>query len=127
MKKTKKIILRIIPVLFACLAVITVLGNAGVLAAGDYGISTDLPSGGEELDSVTNLAGSIWTTVTTVAQVAAFIAIIFAGVRYMFASADSKADIKKQTVILVVGAILVFGASIIVQLIMGVVEQVGEV
>ena len=123
MKKSKKLILRLIPVLFACLTVISVLSNAGVLA-----VSTDLPSGGGsgEISAVTDLAYSVWDTVLVIAQVAAFIAIIFAGVRYMFASADSKADIKKQTVILVVGAILVFGASIVVKLIMGVVDEVGN-
>lgn len=42
----------------------------------------------------------------------------------MFASADSKADIKKQLVILVVGAVLVFGASTVVQILMSVVDDI---
>lgn len=122
MKKSKKMMLRMVPVLFACLTVITVLANAGVLA-----VPTDPPTGGSGgLTTVTDLANSVWDTVLVIAQVAAFIAIIFAGVRYMFASADTKADIKKQTIILVVGAILVFGASIVVDLIMGIVEEVGN-
>ena len=50
-------------------------------------------------------------------QVVSMAGIIFAGVRYMFASADSKADIKKQMIWLVIGAVLVFGASTVIQLI----------
>lgn len=67
--------------------------------------------------NVTGVTGRVWQTVITVVQVLAVGAVVFAGLRYMFASADAKADIKKQTVILVVGAILVFGATYIVQLI----------
>ena len=78
------------------------------------------------ISGVTGLEQNIWSTVTVVAQVIAFIAIIFAGIRYMFASADAKADIKKQTIILVVGAIFVFGASLIVQVIMGLFEEATE-
>ena len=42
----------------------------------------------------------------------------------MFASANDKADIKKQTIGLVVGAILVFAASTIVNFIVNVTKDV---
>ncbi len=119
MKNSKKFILRMIPVVILLLVVFT-SGN-GLFATG--GVDTDYPTGGSEIAGITDLAQNIWTTVTVVAQVIAFIAIIFAGIRYMFASADQKADIKKQTVILVVGAIFVFGASTLVQVIMGLFDQ----
>ena len=45
----------------------------------------------------------------------------------MFASADAKADIKKQTVILVVGAIFVFGASTVVQLLMDIFNEAADI
>ena len=64
-----------------------------------------------------NITTNIWSTIITIVQILAVAAVVFAGVRYMFASADAKADIKKQTVILVVGAVLVFGASTIASLI----------
>lgn len=47
-------------------------------------------------------------------QVASMAGIIFAGVRYMFASADSKADLKKGLIHLAIGMIIVFGASSVV-------------
>ena len=66
---------------------------------------------------VEKVVGNVWGTVTLVIQILAVACVVFAGLRYMFASADAKADIKKQTTILVIGAVLVFGATWIVQLI----------
>lgn len=64
----------------------------------------------DRVAKITTASGKIWGTFTVIAQILAISAIIFAGVRYMFASSDTKADIKMQTVILVLGATLAFGA-----------------
>lgn len=104
MKKSKKIILRILPVLLVLVLVIT----PNVFAAD--AITAGVPQGGSQISNITNLGGSIWSTIQVIVQIAAIAAIVFAGVRYMFASADDKANIKKQTVILIVGAALVFAA-----------------
>ena len=56
-------------------------------------ISMSFPSGGTAISNVTTSAKKVWGTVTTIVQILAFAAIVFAGVRYMFASADQKADI----------------------------------
>lgn len=117
MSKSKKFILRAIPVLLLVVVLV---------ASPVFGVGQDLPTGGDGLDSVNNIATNVWGTVLIIAQILAFAAIIFAGVRYMFASADSKADIKRQLVILVVGAVLVFGASTVVQILMSVVEDVSN-
>lgn len=78
---------------------------------------------GQDADpNVTGVVGRVWGTVILIVQVLAVAAVVFAGLRYMFASADAKADIKKQTVILVVGAVLVFGATFIIDLIATVTE-----
>ena len=73
------------------------------------------PPKGNEITAVTNLASSIWGTVVVIVQILAVAAVVFAGLRYMFASADQKADIKKSMGILAVGAILVFAATTIIQ------------
>lgn len=52
-------------------------------------------------------------------QVASMAGIIFAGVRYMFASADSRADLKKGLIHLAIGMIIVFGASSVVGFVTG--------
>ena len=78
---------------------------AGGITAGNPNVS------GSAITGITTVTGNIWKTIQVVVQVLAIVAIVFAGVRYMFASADQKADIKKQTVILIVGAVLVFAAG----------------
>lgn len=120
MKKSKKIILRILPVLLVLALVIT----SNVFAANGNAISADVPEGGNRISKITDLGGSIWSTIQVIVQIAAIAAIVFAGVRYMFASADDKANIKKQTVILIVGAALVFAAVPIAKFIQDTANQV---
>ncbi|MDD3304482.1 MAG: TrbC/VirB2 family protein [Clostridia bacterium] len=117
MKKSKKILYALIPVLLVCVVLLTSNVFADVINTDFSGIK------GNEISSVTNTARNIWSTVALILQIAAIAAIVFAGVRYMFASADTKADIKKQMVILVVGAVLVFGASTVVTFITGITNE----
>ena len=114
MKKSKKIILRLIPVL---LLVVVVL-NSSVFGFNSF-TNENLQDLGEEGDAgvVGTAANNAWAAVRLILQILAVAAIVFAGVRYMFASADQKADIKKSMVILVIGAVFVFGASIIIDFI----------
>lgn len=110
MKKSTKMFLRIMPVIFISFMIV---GSV-------FGISATKPAGGNEISGVTGLANDIWSTVAVIVQILAIAAIVIAGVRYMFASANDKADIKKQTLILVAGAILVFAAVPIAQFIQGI-------
>ena len=101
MKKFNKVLM----ILAMVLLVASPVFASGITA----GNPTNL--GGKAIGGVTTVTGNIWKTIQVVVQVLAIVAIVFAGVRYMFASADQKADIKKQTVILIVGAVLVFAAG----------------
>ncbi len=102
MKKSRKLMLRLVPV-FLVLTLICVSTSS------IFAVSVVKPSGSAN-QNISKLANNIWGTIAVIVQILAIAAIVLAGVRYMFASADEKADIKKQTVILVVGAILVFAA-----------------
>ncbi len=97
----KKFMLRVMPIVLVALLVIT---NSV------FAIDPTEPPKGSAISKVTNTANNLWATVSAVVQILAVLAVVVAGVRYMFASADTKADIKQQTVILVVGAVLVFAA-----------------
>ena len=124
MKKAKKIMMYVIPVLL----VMVVMFTANTIFASSP-VTPELPdsvTGGDASETITNTAGSIWSTVIILFQILAIAAIIIAGIRYMFASADSKADIKKQLVPLVVGAVLVFGATTIIQVIINVTNDVTD-
>lgn len=107
MKKSMKILMKVLPVF-----IVAVLFVSSV-----FGINPVDPPTGTEVGEITDLAANIWSTVAIIIQILAIAAIIIAGLRYMFASADEKADIKTQTITLVVGAILVFAAVPIAQFI----------
>lgn len=111
----KKFLLRAMPVL-AVLMVIVVSTVCPVLADRVDDIMGKANNGG--VGAVDTAVGKIWSTVLTILQIAAVAAIVYAGVKYMFAAADDKAAIKQGLIGLVVGAILVFGASTVVQFIL---------
>ena len=101
--------------------VVAILGSV-------YGVSTNnlntVLSGGNSSGEITGVAKDVWATIATIVQILAVVAVVFAGIRYMFASADAKADIKKQTVILIVGAVLVFGATAILKFVESATTQI---
>ena len=110
----KKFMLRVMPIV---LVAVLIVGNVV------FAIDPKEPSSGTAITGVTNVANNIWATVAAIVQILAVAAVIIAGVRYMFASADTKADIKQQTVILIVGAILVFAAVPLLQFIQNIAKD----
>lgn len=109
-----KKLLKVLPVMFVLSLVLT---NVFALA------NVTMPAGNAS-NTVNTLTGNIWATVSVVIYVLAIAAIVIAGLRYMFASADQKADIKKSTGILIIGAILVFGATLVLNLVKGTVVDI---
>jgi type IV secretory pathway VirB2 component (pilin) len=112
---------RIIMIAVLCSLVFVLLNN--VFA--DYldphmTISTDSSTGTTSIQAILK----IWSVVKLILQVLSVAAIIVTGIRYMFTSADQKADIKKQSYGLVIGAILVFAASTVVNFIVEVTKDV---
>ena len=107
MNKTKMTL----KVAFAIIAIVL------VVATPVFAINVNFPAGNGSVNKIDTSVKRVWGTVTTVVQILAFAAIVFAGVRYMFASADQKADIKKGLGMLTIGAILVFAASTVVKFI----------
>lgn len=119
MKKSKKIFLRVLPILIVLMVFFT-----SSVFCDTVTVKPGAPEGGKAINSITDLGANIWSTIAVIVQIAAIAAIVFAGVRYMFASADDKADIKKQTVVLIVGAVLVFAAVPIAKFITKVADQI---
>ena len=66
------------------------------------------PSGASE---VSNIAGMVIYVIQIIAFAAAVIMLMFVGIKFLTASPEGKAEIKKTAVIYVVGAILLFAAS----------------
>ena len=116
MKKSKKIFLRVLPVLMVLMVVFTT--NIFAAGFGDFNVNSINVVADKNSDTIKTV-NKVWGVILTILQVCAIAAVVFAGVRYMFASADSKADIKKQMIWLVIGAILVFGASTVIGFLTG--------
>ena len=106
-----KKLMKILPVV---MMVCIVLTNVFAINADSLG---DAINGGTAAGEITGAAKNIWSTIATIIQILAIAAVVFAGLRYMFASADQKADIKKSMGVLAIGAVLVFGATLVLQLI----------
>lgn len=115
----KKFMLRVMPIVLVALVLV-----ASPIFAFDQSIVDNIMSQQTSSSTMTNTANGIWGTILTVLQILAVAAIVFAGVRYMFASADQKADIKKGMIYLVLGAVLVFAASTVVSLVINTAEEV---
>lgn len=59
----------------------------------------------------------IWATLILIFQIASVGGIVIAGLRYMFTSADKKAEIKQSMIHLIIGLVIVFGASTVVSVV----------
>lgn len=74
-----------------------------------------------EVDS--NMYGTIqeiYNVVAYICYAAAFIVIIVQGVKFMIAAPEAQAEIKKQSIAIVTGTVIVFGIIAIVQIIMNI-------
>lgn len=120
MKKSKKILLRVLPVVLVLFMVF--MTSHSLFAFNQF--TPDMQVTADTNTNTVQTVNRVWGIVLTVLQVAAIAALVFAGVRYMFTSADQKAEIKKSMTILAVGAILVFGASVVVQFLIGAFKEI---
>lgn len=77
-------------------------------------------TGDSTISGVTELADRIWSSAILIVQVLSVGCVIFAGLRYMYSSADKKADIKKGMMYLALGAIFVFATSTVMKFIFGI-------
>ena len=69
-------------------------------------------------------ANNIWATIVLVLEVVSVTLFLITGIRYMFASADQKADLKKSMFATVLGVILVFGTTYVVKFFMTVSSEI---
>ena len=112
----KKFILRMIPILMVCVMMFA----PTLLALNGDDVKTTMTEAGDATYKVDDIKGPVyrvWNTIATVLQVVSVAAIVFAGVKYMLAGADEKANIKNGMIVLVIGAVMVFGATSIIKII----------
>lgn len=106
--KTMKNITRVITILFF----VTMLLSAFSMVFGTGTVTIPTPSqpgtGGDDINGI--VSNVIWI-IQTIAIAAAVIMLMFVGIKFVTASPEGKAEIKKTAVIYVVGAILLLAAS----------------
>ena len=79
-----------------------------------FASSAPIPSAskpGEGADDVSNIASMVIYVIQIIAFAAAVIMLMFVGIKFLTASPEGKAEIKKTAVIYVVGAVLLFAAG----------------
>lgn len=86
--------------------------------------TVDWPTGENTTNKVQKVTGNVWATVRVIVQILAVAAVVFAGLRYMFTSADGRADIKKDMLYLVIGAVLVFGATTVINFVVDATNEI---
>ena len=94
---------------------------ATILSAVSMVFGVSIPTG--DAGATTKLQGPVQRVIGIVQLIcyaAAVILIVILGVKFMTASPDGKAEIKKSAIIYVVGAILVFAAGALLNLLKGV-------
>ena len=115
---TKKV-MRIIAVLLAAAVVVSLAGN--VFAAGEDGLDLSAFNGIQDTskasDSVTRIIGALINIIQIIGSGVAIIMLIVLAIKYISAAPSDKADIKKHAVVYVVGAIVLFAATGILQII----------
>ncbi len=109
--------------IIASLVVACIVVLAGIFVT-TYAVNASFPSGSTASSTLTGVVGKTWNTVSLVVQVIAVAAVVFAGVRYMYASAERRADIKKGLSYLAIGAVFVFAAATVARFIVSAGDQI---
>ena len=92
------------------LIITTILSAFTMVLASEPPIPTgSKPTSGA--DDVSNITSMVIYVIQIIAFAAAVIMLIFVGIKFLTASPEGKAEIKKTAVIYVVGAILLFAAT----------------
>ena len=104
---------RMSKIVVALMIIATIISAVSMVFA-----TVEIPSGSSEaVGAIESPANRIIGIVQFICYAAAVILLVILGVKFMTASPDGKAEIKKSAVIYIVGAILVFAAGGLLNLI----------
>lgn len=119
-----------VKILSIALIVLTVL-----LAISNVVLATDIPgkidtiakgNADANTDKVVNLGATIVTIIQTVGTVVAVVVLLILGIKYMMGSAEEKAEYKKTMIPYLVGAILIFASTTIVNVVYNIANGVNQ-
>ena len=104
-------------IIIALLVIATICTSLNIVLGTDVTIPTAGNVKGGASTAANNIVGAVITMVQIVAFAAAVIMLMFLGIKYITASPDGKAEIKKSATQYVVGAVILFAASGILQIV----------
>lgn len=111
-KKIVKIIYVLIMILVILLSIIRPVFGKGIQTPDDmYSIYK------QNDQTISNIGGKVIWVVQVIFYAAAVIILMIAGLSYMFAAPEGKAEIKKKMIYLAIGSIVLFAAGGITQII----------
>lgn len=118
MKKQIKLISIVLVIMIALLSISNVVlaanstvdlsGKIDEIAKGDSSVTTD---------KLTNVGQTIVTIMQVVGIVVAVVVLLILGIKYMMGSAEEKAEYKKTMIPYLVGAVLIFASTTIVNVV----------
>jgi type IV secretory pathway VirB2 component (pilin) len=124
MKKATKIIAVVLIMLTLVLGISTISSadsvDPGQIANGLHGTTSDAQ------EDITGIGNQIIGIITTVGVVVAVVILLVLGIKYMMGSASEKAEYKKTMIPYLVGAILIFGASAITQVVVNIASGLND-
>lgn len=114
----KKMLLKIIPgIVVFCIILTNVFGFGGEF-------NPNIVPSGNKIEEIKTPINRIWGSLSLILKMCAVVGILLTGIRYMFTSADGKADMKKTLPLLITGIVIVFASSYVIEFIVDVVEEV---
>lgn len=118
MKKQVKVISMVLIVMFVMMSLSTV-----VLGLSDKIDKIGAGSESAATAKVEDLGGKIVSILQVVGIVVAIVVLLVLGIKYMMGSAEEKAEYKKTMIPYVIGAILLFAATTIVNMVYNVAQS----
>ena len=123
MKKAVKLVsILLLGAMIAVTLTTVVSASAGIDAANIAGGLKGTTSAAQ--NDVTKIGNQLIGIITTVGVVVAVIILLILGIKYMMGSASEKAEYKKTMIPYLVGAILIFGASAITKVVVGLAQGI---
>ena len=111
----KKNLLRIT---FSLFLLSIILYNFSFIFAGfGYGFNENYIPSGNRITDLDTTANNIWATISAVLKILAIAGVIITGIKYMFSTFDAKAKIKESLPVLIIGIVIVFAGTTLVDFI----------
>ena len=112
MKKSIKIIL-VVSLIIICL----------ITTSYGFGVG-DLQGNPNGTDGISDIGNSVVRILTTIGIIVSVATLVIIGIKYMMGSVEEKAEYKKSLLPYVIGAGLVFAASVIAQIVYNVAKSI---